>query len=236
VDIAKAFTFVTEDEEWMTKIGIGALISFLSFLIIPIPLLVGYMVGVARNVMNHEPKPLPKWDDWGQLFQDGLSIIAAQFVYTLPFWLLTCFAMFSTIGFGALGEVSEDAAAAGIIGTFALTGCLTLLLVVALFFLSPAIVIQYLRTNDLKAAFRFAEVIEIARNNMNHIFMAFLATFGLALVLNVVIGALSMIPCLGWIAMVILSALMGPYLSVVTGHLYGQIANIEIAKPPLSQF
>jgi hypothetical protein len=121
-------------------------------------------------------------------------------------------------------------------GTFGLMGCLTLLLVVALFFLSPAIVIQYLRTNDLKAAFRFAEVIEIARNNMNHIFMVFLATFGLALVLNVVTGVLFAIPCIGWIAGFILSMVMGPYLSVVTGHLYGQIANIEIPKPPLSQF
>ena len=236
MDIAKAFTFVTEDEEWLTKIGIGALISFVSFLIIPIPLLVGYMVGVARNVMNDEPKPLPKWDDWGQLFQDGLAIIVAQLVYTLPFWLLTCFAMFSTLGFSALGEASEEAAAAGIIGTFALVGCLTLLLMVALFFLSPAIVIQYLRTNDLKAAFRFAEVIEIARSKMSHILMAFLATFGFAMVMGMVTLVLSVIPCLGQIAGTLISIVLSPYMSVVSGHLYGQIANIESPKSPLSQF
>ncbi len=30
MDVAKAFTFVTEDERWMGKIGIGVAISLLS--------------------------------------------------------------------------------------------------------------------------------------------------------------------------------------------------------------
>lgn len=41
MDIGKAFTFVTEDERWLTKIGIGALVMLFSFLIVPIPLLIG---------------------------------------------------------------------------------------------------------------------------------------------------------------------------------------------------
>ena len=62
MDIAKAFTFVTEDERWVGKIGIAALITLLSFLIIPIPLLVGYMVGVVRNVKDGVVNPMPEWD------------------------------------------------------------------------------------------------------------------------------------------------------------------------------
>ena len=92
MDIGKAFSFVTEDERWVSKLGIGALIAFFSFLIIPIPLLWGYMVGVARNVKDGVPDPMPEWDDWGRLYKDGLAIIVAQLVYTLPFWLLSCVA------------------------------------------------------------------------------------------------------------------------------------------------
>lgn len=49
MDIAKAFTYVFEDARWITKIGIAAIVSLLSFLIIPIPLLTGYLVAVTRK-------------------------------------------------------------------------------------------------------------------------------------------------------------------------------------------
>lgn len=224
MDVAKAFTFIMEDEQWVGKIGIGALVTLLSFLIIPIPLLVGYMVGVSRNVKNGAPTPLPEWEDWGQLFKDGLSIIVAQLVYTLPFWLLACFSFIATIGFGRLAEASEDIFTTGMIATFGLVGCLTLLFAVALLFLSPAIVVQYVRTNELGATFRFGEVIAIARDNIGDILIVFLVTLGVSIVLNLVIGVLSVILCIGWIAGLVISMAAGPYIAVATGHMYGQIA------------
>ncbi len=224
MDIAKAFTYVTEDERWMGKIGIGALISLLSFLIIPIPLLVGYMVGVVRNVKDGVVNPMPEWEDWGQLFKDGLSVIVAQLVYTLPFWLLSCIAGAGVVGMGSLAETNEDLAAAGIFATFGLVGCLTLVFVVALFFLSPAIVIQYVRTDELGSVFRFGEVFTIAKENVGNILLITLVTFGIAIVLNIVIGVLGLIPCIGWVAALIIAVAAGPYMTVITGHLYGQIA------------
>lgn len=224
MDVAKAFTFIMEDEQWVGKIGIGALVTLLSFLIIPIPLLVGYLVGVSRNVKNGPPTPLPEWEDWGQLYRDGLSIIVAQLVYTLPFWVLACFSFIATVGFGGLAEANEDIAAAGTMATFGLVGCLTLLFAVALLFLSPAIVVQYVRTDELGATFRFGEVVAIARDNIGNILIVFLVTLGVGIVLNIVIGVLSIIPCIGWIAALVISMAAGPYLAVATGHMYGQIA------------
>lgn len=224
MDIAKAFTYITEDERWVGKIGIGALISLLSFLLVPIPLLVGYVVGISRNVMEQSDRPLPEWDDFGRLFRDGLSILVAQFVYTMPFWLLTCIAIFATVGFTGLSEISEDAAALGIISTFGLVSCLGLLFALALFFISPAIVIQYLRTDNLGACFRFGEVIGIARANVGDILIAALASFAASFVIGSVLGILNIIPCLGQILSLILSVAAGPYLAAITGHLYGQIA------------
>lgn len=227
MDVAKAFTFVTEDERWIGKIGIGAAISLVSFLIIPIPLLVGYLVGITRNVKKGMERPLPEWDDFGQLFQDGLSVMVGQIVYTLPFWVIMCLALFTTGALGSLAEMSEDAAIAGIVATWGLVGCLFIVFLLALLFLSPAIVIQYVRTNEMGAMFRFGEVVAIARENAGDIVIAALASFAASLVLSAVLGVVNIIPCLGQIISVVVGIAAGPYLTAVTGHLYGQIAAKE---------
>ena len=225
MDIGKAFTFVTEDERWVSKIGIGALISLLSFLIIPIPLLVGYMVGIARNVKDGVTDPMPEWDDWGRLFMDGLSVIGAQLVYTLPFWFLFCIVGLGAVGMGSLADTSEDLAAVGLFSTFGLTLCLILVWAIALLFISPAIVIQYVRTDDFGSLFRFGEIFSIIKNNVGNILLVALVLFAFAFVVNIAIGIVGWIPCIGWITALIIVLAAGPYMLVVTGHLYGQIAD-----------
>jgi hypothetical protein len=225
MDIGKAFTFVMDDDRWVSKIGIGALVSLLSFLIIPIPLLWGYMVGVTRNVKDGVLDPMPEWDDLGKLFMDGLAIIGAQLIYTMPFWFLTCIAGFGIVGFGSLADTSEDVAIAGLLSTFGFAICLTVLWFVALLFISPAIVIQYVRTDSFGALFRFGEIFSIARQNIVNILLIMLTLFGVAVVLNIVLSIVGLIPCIGWIAVLIIGVAAGPYITVVTGHLYGQIAD-----------
>jgi hypothetical protein len=226
MDVAKAFTFVTEDERWMSKIGIGALVSLVSFLIIPIPLLVGYLVGITRNVKKGVERPLPEWDDFGTLFKDGLSVMVGQLVYTLPFWVIMCIALVASVGLGGLTEtnVNEDMVAAGFMATWGLVTCLSLIFFVVLFFLSPAIVLQYVKTNELSAMFRFRDVVAIARNNVGDIVIAALASFAASLVISIVLGVFSAIPIIGWCGGPIIGIAVGPYLTAVTGHLYGQIA------------
>jgi hypothetical protein len=208
----------------VSKIGVGALISLLSIFILPAVLLAGYVVGITRNVMNQEERPLPEWDNLGALFRDGLAVIVAQIVYTFPFWVLLCAAVATTIGFSGLAEASEDAAVAGIIATFGVIACVGLIFALALFFLSPAIVIQYARTGEFGAAFRFGEVWGIARDNLGDIVIAGLASFLASLLLNTVVGVLAAIPCVGWVGAPLLALAGYPWLLAVTGHLYGQIA------------
>ena len=239
MDVAKAFNYVFEDERWMGKLGLGALISLLAFLILPAFLLYGYAIGITRNVMNDEKRPLSEWEDLGTLFKDGLAMFLAGIVYTLPFWLLVCIAFAATIGFGGLGEatqISEDAVAAGILATYGLVGCLILIFALAFFFISPAIAIQYVREGDLAACFRFGEVLAIVRDNFADILIAGLTPFAASFVMSIVFGVLSIIPCLGWIASILLSVAAGPYLTAVTGHLYGQIAGKIGGTPPEEKF
>ena len=84
--------------------------------------------------------------------------------------------------------------------------------------------IQYAREGEFGALFRFGEIIAIIRNHMADILIAFLVTLVAVFAIGIVTSILSIIPCLGWIAAVIIGLAMGPYIQFVTGHLYGQIA------------
>ena len=158
---------------------------------------------------------MPEWEDWGKLFMDGLNLFVAMLVYTLPFWLLSCCVLFTTVGSSGLSEMSEDAAAALLSGSFLLFCCVFFILIIALMFLAPAVTIQYARERSLGACFQFGRVIGIARDNIGDIVLTVAVSFGLSLVLSLV-GA---IPFIGWL--IILAG--NVYVYAVLGHLYGQI-------------
>ncbi len=222
MDVSKSFRYVFDDERWVGKLGIGALITIF---IVTIPLLVGWMIGIVRNVMNDDETPMPEWTDWGKLFMDGLKIIVAQLIYTLPIWVIMCIGMVAT---GALSELGGGSDAVGTLGavTIGLMVCLLMLVSIALFFLSPAIVIQYvLSGDDFGACFRISEVWGIARDNIANILIVFLVSMALGFGISLVTSVIAIIPCIGWVAAVVISILAGPYSAAVTGNLYGQIAD-----------
>ena len=221
MDFEKAFTYVKDDERWMTKLGIGAAVQFLVFLIFPIFLLPGYMLQIMRNVRDGVEPSLPEWDDWGTLLMDGFTIIAAQLVYTLPLWLLMCIAAIATGGAGATG--SEDLMAAVGATSMLLISCLTILFVVVWVFLAPAIAIQYVREETFASCFRFGEVIAIMRDNLSDIVMITLAFIAAQFVITFVVGLLNVIPCIGTIIGIVISIALYPYLMMARGHLYGQL-------------
>jgi hypothetical protein len=225
MDINKAFSYVFEDERWTNKFLIGVLMTLLSILIVPALILNGWLVAIVRNVMAGDKHPLAEWDDWGKLLRDGFNLFVAQLVHSLPFLLIFFIVFGTSIGFSGLSEVNEDAAAAGFMASFGLLGCVSLIYAIIMLFLMPALTIQYARTDELAACFRFSEVIRIAREHMADIFIAFIVTIVATFALSLIFGVLGVIPCLGWIAAMLLSLAIGPYLLAVTGHLYGQIGS-----------
>lgn len=217
MDVTKAFTYVFDDDKWVSKIGIGVLVTIASIFIIPALLVGGWLIATTRNVIAGKEHPLADWDDWGQLFRDGGALILATLVYSSPFILIFCIGFFATIGFGGLSEaINEDVAAGGLIATWGVLACLGIIMGIAMFFIGPAITLQYVRTNDLGACFRFGEVLGIIQNNFGDIFIVALVPF----IINLVVGLASLIPCLGFI----LGLVAAPYVYAVLGHLYGQLA------------
>lgn len=233
MNVQRAFTFVFEDRQWITKLMIGVLLSLFAWLIIPAFILNGYLIAVVRKVMDGteiEGTTLPEWDDWGQLMRDGFFVTIAQLVYTLPFLIIMGIGFIGTVGFGGLSDMSEGVASAGLMATWGVTACLGLLFAAALLFLTPAIAIQYAIKDDFGACFRLREVWNIISNHVADILIVFVVTLLAGFALSAAGAVLGIIPCLGWIAAVILGLAFGPYLTMVTGHLYGQIATKVIGR------
>ncbi|MFZ0545423.1 MAG: DUF4013 domain-containing protein [Candidatus Promineifilaceae bacterium] len=224
MDFGRAFTFVKDDERWITKIAIGAGITLLSILLLGIPaiLLIGYQLAVTRQVMEGKDLPLPEWDNWGKLFMDGLYLVVAIFVYTLPIWIIFC------LGFGGFFLVplfSGNEDVASIVGgaavlTWFVMLCIVVILGIGMALVIPGLYIQYIRTNEFGSLFRIGEVLGIVRENIADILLSMVAVIAANFVLQAVNSVLS------WTCIVpIILGLAGPiWINISMGHLYGQIA------------
>jgi hypothetical protein len=71
MNIGKAFNFIFEDDKWLSKSVIGAIVAA-----VPIVNFAwgGYLIELLNNVMNDEQEPLPAWSDFGDsLHPDGFT-------------------------------------------------------------------------------------------------------------------------------------------------------------------
>ena len=223
MEIERSLRFIEDDAQWVKKLGIGALLSLFSVLIVPGFILSGYSIAVARKVMTGKDTPLPEWDSWKEYLKDGFYVAVAGFIYALPMLILIIIGAIMGGTFTALSRGDSDALTAAGGGIFLLFYCAAMLygLVVAL--LSPAIMLQYLRYGSLGACLRFSEVIALTRTHIRDIVISMLVVLGVVFVVGILGGILNVIPCLGSLVYAVVMLALTPYLMIVMGHLYGQI-------------
>lgn len=219
--MSRALRFVFEDEEWVAKIAIGALIGMIP--IIGQIVILGYMAKLARNVAQGNPRPLPRWDDFGDLLTRGLYVFAITLAYVLPVVLLF---FLITIPLAMAGEASGERAE-NVIGGVAL--CLMLLGTLASLVLglgSYSAIARYIRTDQLSEAFKIGAVFASLRANLSA-WMTLLLTAIVASLLGMLI---STVTCgLGFLVLPI-------YMYSVLGHSIGQIIqNEQLAGPYADQ-
>jgi len=218
VDFIKAYTFIPSEEGWITKILIGAVIMFFSWLFIPIFFLSGYQIAIARNVRDGYKDVLPDWgDDIGKLFIEGAVLWVAQFIYSLPIVLLIICGSLLILPTAASAEYDLSVLGAGtLIGSFALM-CVSLLYGILLAVILPAVMVQFVRYGEFGAMFRFREVLGVARSNFVDILLVVLS----AIAAGIVFSLVNIIPICGQLISVFV---VPPWLQMSFGHLLGQLS------------
>lgn len=236
MNIGKSFSFVFEDKQWISKLGLGALITF-------VPILnfawTGYLVGVIRNVMSGSPEPLPTWDDFGKKLTDGLVLAVASLVYALPIILLF-FVPFSLMIVPAILAGNRDmqglAEALAGLGSVLLVIliCVFLVYTLALSVIYPAILVLFAREGTFASCFKFRAAFELIGRNAGPFFTAWGISLAGGLVVGLAAGIaqiiLNFIPCIGQIISLVLAIGIVVYTSAIYAHLFGQFGNMSAGQ------
>ncbi len=224
MDIARAFTYVFDDEDWVAKLVMMVVWALVSL----IPLvgffgwaaLAGYVVQLLRNMQRGDEHPLPRWDDMGQKITDGANVLIAAFVYNLGNLFVICgFALLPA--FGVVDPSGASSAADG--AMLAIACCLSLILLAYNLVIWPLLAVgtaYYSRSRQINAFFQLGRIYSTINRHMGLTIQWMI----FSILVSIVLGLINGVPCIGWLVSLGLTV-------PVQGHLLGQYA-LQIADKP----
>lgn len=218
MDFGRSFSYITEDEEWIKKILIAAVLLLTGIGGIVVA---GWFAEIIRRVANDDATPLPDWSDFGGYAMEGLKIIGLSIVWSLPIILLVICNSVITIG----GASFASGDAAEVMGTVILVSTLC---IYALVFIYAILLILVLPASIaiLATGGSFGDAIRKA-------FPTFRANIG-GFLLAAIVGSLvvSILSSVGVILCVVGTYLGMAFGYAVQGHLYGQAYKAAKAALP----
>lgn len=189
MDFGRSFTYMMEDQDWIKKLGIGAVMALLSPLlgITALPL-TGYMVAIVREKLHGGATALPEWD-FGQAFKDGVFVAIIEIVYLLP---ASLFYICGGVAYGGLSSAADPTmlqAAPIVAGCVA---CVGIAVGFVAFLLIPMAIGRYADTGEIGAAFQIGELVALTRNNIAGVLIL---AIGYSLAIFIIVS-LSLVVCL----------------------------------------
>ncbi len=169
MDIGKSFGYVFEDKKWIEKVLIGGVVSLIP--ILGSLLITGYGITVVRNVRNHEPEPLPAWDEWGQKIIDGLKLMIIYLVWSLPLVVLYFLILLPL----ALTGDSDTGSAIGTIFVICF-GCLAALYSIVVVLVMPGVIIKFAEGGEISDGFKVNEILDFTKQHLGQIIIVLLVS------------------------------------------------------------
>lgn len=190
--------------EWVGRILIGGVLSFFSFLFIPLLPLNGYFVNVLRDTARGNDDP-PEFTDWGSLFVKGIGALLIVLAYAIVPMLVYGAIVTTFLGVGA--AIGGDAG-----GFFAGFGFLSLLLLIPVllfvYYLIPAALTNFALEGTVGAGFDFGTIGDVV----------FTTDYLLAVLLPIVVAVIL------WMATFVLAITVIGLLFLPFLQFYGQMA------------
>ncbi len=206
MDFGLAFSFPFQDEKWIEKIVIAAVIS-----VIPIVgwfALLGWSIEIGRRVINGDEEVLPDWSDFGGLLALGFKAWIAALVFSIPLIIV----WIPVVIFSAIAGSADGDAAAVIVSIVSLCVIgLTFIYSIALLLALPASYGRLAATDGLGDSLNVREIWTIVSNAPGAYLVVLLGYF-----------VAGFIASLGSIACLVGVFLTTAYSLAVEGHLLGQ--------------
>jgi hypothetical protein len=222
LDLGASLKWPFGDPALATSILIGAVCLLFSFLLVPMFILQGYQLRIARAVRRDERAALPTWENPGELLWDGLKAWLAVFLpifvaeMVLAVLLVAIVAVIVAVAAGSApptaprGPPPNGVLIAGVMGELIFIFIIGIFsLVVA--YAHAAIELRYLRTGSALSGFELRELWAIVSKRPSRYaeLFVFLLVVGL---IGSVVGQLAL--CVGLLATI-------PWSMFVKAHLLG---------------
>jgi len=190
--------------DWVGRIVIGGVLGFLSVLVVPAFLIVGYLVRVLEKTIGGDEVP-PEFTDWGDLLTKGVIGTIIAIAYTvIP---VIGYAVVVGVVAGTGGAIGGDVGAlVGVVGVLLTLAFIPVLFLV--YYAVPAALSAYAARGELGAAFD-ADLLKPA---------LFSTEYLVAVLMPIVVAVVV------WIATAVLAVTVVGLLLVPFVQFYGQVA------------
>lgn len=176
----------------------------------------GYLLRCMQSATKGDLK-LPEWEDWGQLFLQGLLVTVIGLLYLLPI------AIILIIGASAaIAGIIASGGVAGIGALFAALGWMVIvlfLLLIAISYILPGALLQYARTGRFGAAFAMGSVFKTIGSGTY--FRAWLTVLGIGLIGGICIGVVNALLAFTIVVPFITMAIFQFTIGVISMTLFG---------------
>jgi hypothetical protein len=205
MNISRAFSFVSNDKDWISKLIIAGLISLIP--IVGILYLTGWMMEIARRYHDSKTELLPEVN-FGRYIANGFKVTVIGIVYSIPIAILGFFTQALS---GLLSNTEQSAIQIIFVGMICTVGILIFILSIVLEAFLLAGYMRYVKTDNWKEAFNFPRIWKMVIENLKVIIILILLSM-----LAEIIGGLGVILC------VIGLLFSMPYSMAFFAHAFGQ--------------
>lgn len=224
--IQDALNYLRTDDDWTRTVLIGGILSLLGVLVVPTLLVFGYLVRVLRGTMHGDDRP-PAFDEWGDLFVDGVKAFAITLAYGfVPAAVGTAVVVGGILSFAVVAGGGNGAAAGGLGLAVVIVGSLlALALGLVAAYVAPAATAAFAETGRLRAAFSVSDLRPVLLSGTYA--TAWLSAFVVVVAGGLVGAALNAIPVLGLVITGFVTFYAGVAAYYIVGHAWGDHRNLE---------
>ncbi|MFC1961236.1 DUF4013 domain-containing protein, partial [Chloroflexota bacterium] len=168
MQLGRAFSYIFEDEKWLTKTLINAILNVIPIINIAS---MGWTVQLINNVIRDDVEhPMPDWDDFGKKFEVGLGLFIAAIVYNLVVMAMVCCMALVP---GLLGNMGMEGLAAVLIIVLAIVAIIVSIIANAALLIG---IVEFTFESNLSVFWKFGYNFSEALNNIGILVMLFIFT------------------------------------------------------------